>query len=184
MKYSLILSLILLFIFPKVIASQSNKAVLTLKDGTELSGYGKLRNFSKVKFKKSKNATPVDYKFNVVEKIEITKDDGVETYVFLPIKGKGKPKALQQLVKGKVSLYRIRDWHAYDNGGIKDKYYLRRGEGDVVLFISSDPFSRSFKKAGSKYFKDCSSLVQKIKKKEFKKKNIEEAVKYYNSKCN
>ena len=183
MKYSLLLSLILLLFFSQSITGQKNKAVLTLKNGTTISGYGKVKNTSRVQFKTNSNTKPTDYKFVDVEKVVITKDDGVETYVFLPIKGRGNPKALQELVKGEVSLYRIRDWRAYDGGGVKDKYYLRRGEGDVTLFISTDPFSKSFKKAASKYFKDCSSLIQKVKNKEYKKSDIEEVVKYYNSKC-
>ncbi|MEZ4852991.1 hypothetical protein [Flavobacterium sp.] len=41
----------------------------------------------------------------------------------------------------------------------------------------------SFKKFINNYFKDCQKLISKVENKEFKKKNLEEIVEFYNSNC-
>lgn len=60
-----------------------------------------------------------------------------------------------------------------------DSYYiLQNGNGVLV-----QPSTLSFKKEMTEYFSNCPKLVQKIESKDFRKKDLEEIVNYYNSEC-
>lgn len=65
-------------------------------------------------------------------------------------------------------------------------HFLCRNDSEIVeKFIKSDEMLMvNFKKTASNYFKDCPSLVDKLKNKIFKKRDIEEVVTYYNTNCN
>ena len=64
-------------------------------------------------------------------------------------------------------------------------YYVGAGESNQVehLYTKGLPFSKSFKKSIKKYFKSCSSLIEKVENKEFSKDEILEVVEYYNRTC-
>lgn len=61
----------------------------------------------------------------------------------------------------------------------KDYFYYYQKETDKIY----SPNNLLFKKEMSKYFSDCKELINKIKAKEFKKKDAEEIVKFYNANC-
>ncbi len=92
---------------PSTMMAQKNKATLFFKDGTELSGLAKLKGEKKVKikFRKSKKTKPVVYHFKDLKEVQIFKGEEKETYVYVKIKNKSKPKVLKQLVEGNATLY-------------------------------------------------------------------------------
>ena len=56
---------------------------------------------------------------------------------------------------------------------------------EFEVLNSSDVLSKSFKKTAAEFFKDCPSIVEKIENKSYKKDDLEEIVKFYNSSdCN
>ena len=77
----------------------------------------------------------------------------------------------------------LKDKNAY---GTSITYYLSKENEDYVTtiaYIKSINVGKSFEKKAIEYFSDCPELVQKIKAKVFRKRDIEEIVKYYNSNC-
>lgn len=60
-----------------------------------------------------------------------------------------------------------------------DKIYrLQKGDGDI-----KKPSPTAFRKDMKKYFSDCPALVKKIDKREIRGSSIEDAVDFYNNKC-
>ena len=57
-------------------------------------------------------------------------------------------------------------------------------EGKKPEVFSRLSLTKSFRKKAMDYFKDCSVLKNKIDKKEFKREDLQEIVKFYNSSCN
>lgn len=59
--------------------------------------------------------------------------------------------------------------------------FLREGEKPVVFNQAN--ILKSFRKRAMEYFEDCPSLRSKLDNKEFKMKDLQEIVRYYNSNC-
>lgn len=60
--------------------------------------------------------------------------------------------------------------------------FLKDGKKPQVFNNAS--IFKSFRKRAIEYFKDCTSLVNKIENKEFVKEDLREIVRFYNTKCN
>ncbi len=175
--------------------AQQVKTTLYFKDGTVKSGYGKLANGDKVKFKKEKKEKAVKYHFSLLKEVQFDLGN-ILTYVYLNVKNIEKPKVLKRIVDGKISLYTLATGGyapASNAGGgfggvymyyIND-FYVKKATSKSVTHLGSDQlFSKNFKKAASVFFKDCPSLVEKIQNEELKKRDIKEIVEYYNENCN
>lgn len=184
--------------------AQKNKAILTFKDGEILTGLGKLKRDA-VKFKSTKDAKSVKYKFNNLEEAKIYYSGEAVTYVYKRVKGFSSPIVVEQVVTGKVSLYKkvINGYTSKVVGGfnkgfgnsgfglnrrhhysIKNYYVQRNNKEEMFNLGSNQLFSKNFKKAAADFFKDCPLLVSKIRKKEFRKKHILKIVEFYNQQCN
>ena len=182
-KTKTIFLLVLLF-SSLTIDAQKDKATLFFKDGNTLHGYAKLKENGKVKFRKTNDSKAMTYHFGNLERVEFFLNDEKVTYVRLEVKGKSKAITLKQLVQGEISLFSAID-HNVGAGYLIEEYYLKKqDEKKPILLTTSNIFSKNFKKVATEYFKDCSKLIQKINNKEFKKRDIEEIVTYYNSECN
>jgi len=162
--------------------SQRTKAILYFKDGTQLTGLGKLKGASKVKFRKSRKDKAKKYHFKDLQKVKIYEGDNITTYEYLKVKGKNKYVVLEEVVLGKVALYKIvsQGQHVgFGMGGfggagggmvsgmgmsytIKNYYVRKKNEREVTHLGSTNLFSKNFKKAASTYFKSCPDLVKKI----------------------
>ncbi len=59
-----------------------------------------------------------------------------------------------------------------------DHYLLQKGDGEI-----KSPRGLAFKKDMAEYFSDCPALVEKIQDKEFRKKDLEFIVQFYNTIC-
>lgn len=199
-KYLGIFFLSILFSFSSF--SQKTKATIYLTNGESIEGYGSLTGKSKIKFKKAKEEKPTIYRYGEVDSIRIYSNDELNTYVIQKIKGKKKTKTLEQLVVGKINLYRTVHYGNsprftqggnYNTGGsifglgssftIKNFYVRRANEKEATYLGSTHLFSKSFKKASSEYFKDCPVLVDKIEKGEYKKRDLRAIIEFYNNSC-
>lgn len=58
------------------------------------------------------------------------------------------------------------------------RYVLRKSNDDMIK-----PESDDFKKDMSEFFEDCQSMVFKISKQEFTKKDMQKIVRFYNAEC-
>ena len=83
---------------------------------------------------------------------------------------------MRVLKKGKCNLY----VHEFD---YLHYYVVRDGEQIATPIYLKQIISNNFKKTALEYFKDCKEVTNRIKKKEFWKKNIPEMVEYYNNNC-
>ncbi|MGY3793193.1 hypothetical protein [uncultured Aquimarina sp.] len=204
MKHTtLLLSLVFAIFYSCSLQAQKSSAILIFKDGTELKGFGKIKSFGKVKFRKTKKDKAKKYKFDELHSVKIYEGGELNTYVYKSIKDSEFPKVLQLITEGKVTLYKIHTEGYYGTPNIgaggfggtgvgfgggnyysMNSYYVKReNEEEVTHLGSTHLFSKNFKKAASTYFKDCTSLVEKIQNKEFKKRHIREVVEYYNNDC-
>lgn len=185
-----------------VAISQNKEATIVFKDGKEILGYGKLIGNDKVKFKKNKKEKAQKYNFRELKEVVIYDNNGSKTYVQEHVMGKKKPRVMERVITGKVTLYKeVSDGYnaGFVSGGgangmgtismgggshsIKN-YYLKRWGDDKVFHVGSNQlFKKDFKKAASQFFNDCPSLVEKIQSDEFIKRNIGEIVNYYNVHC-
>ncbi|RZS98804.1 hypothetical protein [Aquimarina brevivitae] len=182
--------------------SQRNKAILVFKDGTKIEGLAKINRAGIIKFRKAKGEKRVKYSFETLQYATLYDRDGGNTYFRLKVKGQSSPEILQRMQSGKVSLYKINTSGVNTmmmgggaGGGfgapmvmttpysINDYYVKKEGEEAVTHLGSTQLFSKNFKKAASDYFADCPVLVEKIQQREFKKKDIEAIVRFYNSQC-
>ena len=186
------------------ISSQNDRAILIFHDGSTVEGYGKLKSQDRVKFRKSKQDKAIKYHFRDLKKVTIYNDYAETIYVYQKIKGKKMYEVMEVVVVGEMSLYKKVTYGTHAGGmgaggfggsggvgfgmttsyTIEDYYVKRKDEQEVTHLGSTDLFSKNFKKAAGGYFADCPSLVKKIQTKEYKKRDIEEIVSYYNSECN
>jgi hypothetical protein len=110
----------------------------------------------------------------------------------IPIKqGFVTPVLLEQVAFGKIYLYKF-DFTRNSNLGNgmsmssnQTEYYVCLNDDDVVTtFNASGIFiESSFRKKSRILFKDCPTVIKKIKNKIWKMENIPKIVDYYNKKC-
>ncbi len=199
MKKKIFLAIVLI---STILGAQNQKATLYFRDGTSATGLARIIGANvKIKFRKNKNSKKIFYSYKKVDKILIRENDEDVMYQFKIIQNKKTPLLLEILKEGKVTLYRNVRWNSF--GGAPtwnatgtmyftkgytypiSNYYVSRDNKDVVFHLGAKGslFTKNFKKAASEYFKDCKALVNKIQKKEFRKKDIIEIVGFYNTNC-
>lgn len=185
------------------IVGQNTEAILIFKDGTKVIGLGKLKRGDIIKFRKNKNEKAVKYHFKELEKVTIMEDSRKVIYVYLKVKGSNNYAVLEESIIGKLSLYKVVTHGNHVPMGVGfggaggmgmgmgmgasftiESFYLKRKDEENVTHLGSTSlFSKNFKKAAIEYFIDCEELVVKIEDNEYKKKDIEEIVNFYNRKC-
>ena len=194
MKFKMFILLLLFFTY----GNGQNNGTLFFKDGTVKEGFVKFTAFSKIKFKASKKSKWSKYDFSTFSKIEIMEEGELTTYVEILARGNNGPQIVKELVKGKITLYHLStvgtsmvmnpatgasSSPSFTSYNIKNLYVKREQEKVATHLGSNQLFTKNFKKAASEFFKDCSVLVVKIQQKEFKKRDIEKIVKFYNEEC-
>ena len=139
-----------------------------------------------VKYKTKKTA-PIVNETKKKDDYDDDDDEWEENDVYESVR---MPYLFEVVVKGDVSLYTFSTMTGSNGmmggGGSITTYYLSKGNDDYVTTIAyfgSLNVGKSFKKKAIKYFSDCPNLVQKIKDKVYKKRDIKEIVEYYNSNC-
>tara|TARA_R110002072_G_scaffold274791_3_gene435753 strand:+ start:5541 stop:6104 length:564 start_codon:yes stop_codon:yes gene_type:complete len=94
-----------------------------------------------------------------------------------------------ELVEGNVSLYTRSEMVATGSGPMGPTftnsitYYVKRTNEKIAVNIGINDLFKSYKKTSTDFFSDCPKLVSKLENKEFKKKEIEEVVIFYNENC-
>ncbi len=192
-KQFLILILLLSSIANAQFGNTFESATLQLRNNETLKGKAKILTDRTIKFRQSKNDEKVIYNHTTVKELEIFEDGKFEVYKYKIIVGK-RP-ILVKVIKeyeGTINLYAI-DFSVTSGTGplfITDNFkhfYANKGTGDVVIKLGSSqqvyggPY---FKKTSVKFFKDCPSLVKKIKSKEYnRRRHIVEIIEYYNENC-
>jgi len=182
--------LIIVFLFVLPITAQYSEATITFKNGTELNGLIK-SNSRGISFKKDENSKKLRYKKKGIDCIKMHDID--KTYCYRYIK-KSKIVKIELLITGKVTLYKHivykkfggNGWNGGNEGNYTETHYFgsRGNEKILTKILNLDgPFARGFKKATSKYFKDCPKLVSLIKEGNYNRDEIEEVVNYYNKNC-
>ncbi len=188
---------ILAFLVALPMVAQKQEAILHFKDSTVLKGLAKITHTKGILFKKAKGEEKIEYTFEELKYIEIkekkkSKEFTTYSYRILPESGY---TLLKQIEVGKVNLYKFFDvFHSSKsgpNGSMTSKsssisrYYIAKENEETLtnLGINGLEFGKRFKKNASSYFSDCPELVLKIKKRKFKKKHIQDVVKFYNESC-
>lgn len=196
---SFFLTLLIYFISIPNIFCQKESGKIFFKDKTTISGLCKIKGDDNIKFKKNKDSESITYDVKLIDKIEINEYGFFETYRYKAIKDENTSKWMKVMIVGKVNLYKKDAYMNYDSGisssgfggrigtlgsGPVEHFYVsHEGNTEVFKITSLGDISRSFRKVASDFFKDCPVLEEKIKNKELKKEDIEQVVKFYNSKC-
>ncbi len=188
MKIITLLLLVLTFNF------SFSQDTLFFTDGTSKKGKVTQINKSVVKFiavgtEKAKRYTDKD-----VEKAIIFDDGKPVEYFYDKVPTLGTT-LLTKISSGKANLY-VTESYMYGNDyveGGKEKhsfggtillYYAKRDSEDKYFDLNYDgAVVNKFKNRASKYLKDCQSLAQRIKNKEFGKLDVREIFEIYNNQC-
>lgn len=187
--------------------SQNQEATLYLKNGDTIQGLAKMTAFGKIIFRYDNQSAKENYDAETVRKLDIQEKftDIPNTYIYKLIENKdhlSKPVLMSLITEGKINLYKMTTTGTtapmgFGGGGLSgmggmqmsysmDNYYVSKDDRDIVTKLTTIGtfFGQNFQKAASEYFFDCAELVKKIENKVYKKKDIEEIVKFYNTKCN
>lgn len=176
--------LILVLFFTTLAYGQRTKIVynITTKDNKSYQTYSystKLKFIKFETFKGNKIELPyylldeINYKYKP-NKRKNTKFIN-ETLRFIPI-SKRNGFLMSLITDGNCELY--------INAGNYIHYWVKRkNEPIATILYMKQILHNNFKKAAIDYFKDCPSLIEKVKSKKFTKKNIKEMVVFYNTEC-
>lgn len=179
--------------------SQNQKATLYLKNGDTIQGLAYITAFGEIKFRNNKKSKKLIYSPDKIIKFELNERDSKNTYIYKSVQGEQRSSSLKPMIlitEGKIDLYRITESGASapmgfgDMAGMngsysRDTYYVSRDDSDNVTKLTTEGtlFGKNFKKVASEYFFDCKILVYYIQKGIYRKRNIEDIVKFYNAKC-
>ncbi|MDD7886033.1 hypothetical protein [Flavivirga sp. 57AJ16] len=179
--------------FIQLANAQLQSCELILSNGSKSIVQGKIGG-SKFKYKLSGQNKIHKIHFSEIGSVKVNySEDDFKIYKYFKVESSGKFKVLEEIEKGKVSLY-ITSSSGYMNpfaSGMGrmpytiENYYLKKQSDDEVIHLASNRlFSKNFIEGSTAFFKDCEDLTNKIKNKELKKRDIIEIVKFYNNHCN
>jgi len=185
-----------ILIFSLNCISQNQKATIYLRSGDTIQGLVKFTSFG-IKFRYDKQSKKENYDAKKIIKLDINEQGKTNTYVYKLAKDYGHsatPKLMTLITKGKINLYRIIITNtSFQMHGIiavasthsMEHYYVCRNNSDVVTRLTTVGtfLDKNFIKAASEYFSDCQDVVNRIKNKNYRKKDMEEIVKLYNRSC-
>ncbi len=187
----------LLFLFAiNLCSAQMRPIIIVFKTGDTLRGVGKLKADS-VKYKDELNdGEPQEFEFSKIEivKLVIPQNKSVN-YRFFQTKEDSKYLAVQEVVSsGEVTLFTTSSsnpMQAQMGIGITysapiENYYLKRKNEETMTDLGPySPLANNLKDKVLEYFADCSTLVDKLKKGDFRvRRGLTEIVEFYNKNCN
>lgn len=177
MKNTLTLLAILSFLFMN---AQFNEGTIYLKDSTEIKVLIKTKTFGGVKYKESESSEIREYEDNQLNGYDINENGTIEKYRFKEVQGISRRMKIVRL--GKINLYSI----FVSNSGSAMGMGLPVSEGNVYFLEKNNVTIRTGTKlkSGKLYLiEDCPKLIDKIKKKELKTKEVIKIIDYYNQNC-
>lgn len=179
---------IILIVFSCLLANaQFNKGTVFLKDSTELKGLIRIKAFGGIKFKPTKDSKSTFYDYNTITGF----DTAGEKYRYIKYQDGFGPRLLKENIKGKISLYSnevYNQGHTIPNGLAGGGVGMTFGGGSATIYfiLVEGKLLRvgtRLKKKHLKILENCKSLTAKIKKKDFKKRDVYEIINYYNNSC-
>jgi hypothetical protein len=188
-----IIVLILLH-FSVTVFSQEREATILFNDSTSVIGLGEIKK-EKIYFRVSSSDEVSVWNYDMAQGLIFSGYGFSEKYVYVKPNKNSKPKLMEVIEEGKVNLYKESSFGlqvgigpSVSNSNVgagpnlyhdySTVYYVKRKTEEYATDISF-----SFKSNSSRYFSDCDMLLQKIKKKEFRKKDIIKIVYFYNDYC-
>lgn len=193
--------MIVLFLLSHGVFAQSGKGTIHLNDGSTLTGIVKITNSGHVKYWVNKESKKQVLRKERIDIVVLTGKDGeLYEYAFRRIYSSVNApiKVMEVVTKGKITLYKIvtqsttQTVGAGPNGQmmmgptftISNYFVGKEGTKEVERITSRGAlFEKNFRKAAMKYFEDCPKLVKLIEDRTYKKRDLEEIVKFYNEKC-
>ncbi len=172
---------------------------LTLRDGTIISGTGKINMYDRIVFRKNRKDKKTMYDYKTVKRVKVIIGDSEKNYEYKVIKGltSDNIKLMESIDIGEVILYakQLNGTSSIPMGpsgsGITmhqsstlTLYFIsRKGEDIVTSLNTGNTYSKKFRNIAEFYFEDCPKLLNKIKSKHFNRYGIESIVSYYNNYC-
>uniref|UniRef100_UPI003305A725 hypothetical protein n=1 Tax=uncultured Croceitalea sp. TaxID=1798908 RepID=UPI003305A725 len=189
------------FLVANSVTAQSRKVRFVNKVGDTLVGYGRIfeTEYDEIfEFKETPLAKTKKYYLYNIDFHEFFDKDDFELDEIRIGGGTEGVVSASVLYRGKVNLYMHEIKHLsyadfgvngiiHRGGGTSQNYYIKKDKDPVPVFVygkSTLSFGKSFRKTAMEYFKDCDELVEKIRKREFKRKHLIEIVYFYDKKCN
>ena len=194
---------LLLVVFCNFVYSQNGKAILILKDSTQINGIGEVSGFSSIVTVKYSNDTLKykTYRSKEIIGIDILENDYKRKFRYKYVDGNKFPEIVEVLSNDNLSLY----LRLYDEGSIakaifngavnpranftvlfpRASYYVGTNNNEKIksLYTCGLPFAKSFKNSMKDFFKDCPELLEKVENKEFTNDNLLEVLNFYNTEC-
>jgi uncharacterized protein involved in tellurium resistance len=176
------------------------KATLKLRNGDVLEGEAKITNEETIKFRNGDDKETFTYRN--LKSFTIVEDYEKESYVFKIIAG--KTPRLMKIIKeyeGRINLYAIE--YKNNNPGnlnsntsglnmntgvtfdVTEFYVNKDGGHEVIKLGNNHPVfgKRHFKNTVHEFFKDCTALMEKVEKNEFKRNDMISIIEFYNDNC-
>jgi hypothetical protein len=179
--------------------SQTQEATIFFNDGESIDGFGNLKR-NKIKFRISLDEKADLWDYEMISKIEFHGFEISRTFKYLRVKENTNPILIELISEGEVSLYqeKLTYWSSInthtspsDYGKTpskipiktsKIKNYIMRNNDEFPTCLNCGIFS-NWKKNIISYLSDCPTLIEKIKKNEFREIHLQEIIEYYNDFC-
>jgi hypothetical protein len=189
MKFKFLISLLLLVLQSY---SQKQQGTITLIDGTVLTGTVKVTDDA-FKYRENENSEWRKFDHNsAVAATFINSSNVEEKFEFIYLEKKVSPLLLQVVVDGYLKLYfETTSYQGVGAQGIGPvvnnvtTYYIKRKTETTAQYFTvvGSIAKTAFKEVVKSYFTDCPQLQKKVADGVFKKKHVEEIVKFYNQNC-
>jgi len=166
--------------------AQLNTETIYFKDHTKLKGIVKHKPFGVIKYKANKDAKYTTYSSRDI--IGFGNDDVIK-YRYISNKTGQARKLYREEIKGNISLYSITlqggGGFAFGPPSISNLGYYSPTTTTYYLLIKGEliKIGAKLKNKHLNLFKNCPRLVTKIKKREFKRRELYEIVNYHKHSC-
>jgi len=185
-----LLLLTFLFISSFVFSQKQQYSVVTLS-GTTYVTKDYSSNNKEITFKTEEGKT-LSIPFKQLDKIissgKKEKHNYTDKYIMY---SKSKGDLMRELVDGNCSLY-LRSTTSMNGVGAmgipttttsNEFYVIKKGQKTAKYLKGNNLAYGAFKKNVQKFFSDCEVLLKKIDEREFKRKDVQEIVVFYNENC-
>lgn len=172
-------------------SNKSQLFTITTKNGSSYTSEKYNHKLKKIKFN-TLDGDKVELELPQIEKIVSTGKKERHNNILKYIKySKSKSDLMRELVTGNCSLYLRTTTKMSGVGGMgapntstsNDYYVLKSGQAIAKYLKGNNLAYGRFKMNAQKFFSNCTDLVSKIKNGDYKRKDIEEIVIFYNENC-
>lgn len=189
--------------------SQTQEAIIFFKDGDSIEGFASLK-FNKIKFRISPDDKADTWDEEYVKKITFLGFEIERSFEYLKLNSLDKPKLVEIITKGQVSLYKKlgSDYNLFDHISnphdqrtsyepnmnsqsptlysqpreVPEFYYVRKVNDQYATCLNCGVIN-SWRKNTSKFFSDCNFIVKNLKGDKWVFQDIKDIVEFYNDIC-